>query len=145
MDESLGAGKPAYTCTCKYLCEGKTEQDENEPSPPAKKSCSSVKSMRHEQLEEVDDIFKQRKEQHQDMTAPKLRLWAHLIQSGHHYDCDTPPNIPLITGSSSKPKKESVADDWSCNSCCQMIQSTGSSSCASVLAQMPPLKAAQLQ
>ena len=92
--------------TINLWCEGKTEQDENDSSPPAKKSRSSVKSMRREQLEEVDDIFEQLKEKHQDMTAPKLHLWARLIQSGHHDDYDTPPNIPLITGSSFKPKKE---------------------------------------
>lgn len=92
-------------------CEGKTEQEENDPSPPAKRLRSGVKSTRREQLEEeVDDIFKQLKEKHPDMTAPKLRLWARLIQSGHHDDYDTPPNIPLITGSSTKSKKENVAD-----------------------------------
>ena len=81
------------------------------------------------------------------MTAPKLRLWARLIQSGHHDDYDTPPNIPLITGSSSKPKKESVADalTGAATAVVKMIQSTGSSSCASIPAQMSPLKAAQLR
>ena len=134
--------------TINLWCEGKTEQDENDPLPPAKKSRSSVKSTRREQLEEeVDDIFKQLKEKHQDMTAPKLRLWACLIQSGHHDDYDTPPNIPLITGSSSKPKKESIADalTGAATAVVKMIQSTGSSSCASVPAQMSPLKAAQLR
>ena len=49
------------------------------------------------------------------MPAPKLRLWARLIQSGcHDYDNPNPnPNIPLITGSpatASKPKKDNVVD-----------------------------------
>ena len=93
---------------------------------------SSVTNTRREQLEEeVDDIFKQLKAKHQDMTAPKLRLWARLIQSGHHDDYDTPPNIPLITGSSSKPKKESVTDalTGAATAAVKMIQSAGSSSC----------------
>ena len=81
------------------------------------------------------------------MTAPKLRLWARLIQSGHLDDYDTPPNIPLITGSSSKPQKESVADalTGAATAVVKMIQSTSSSSCESIPAQMSPLKAAQLR
>ena len=57
------------------------------------------KDQREQLEEEVDDIL------NPDMTAPKLHLWAHLIQLGHHDDYDTPPNIPLITGSSTKPKR----------------------------------------
>ena len=47
------------------------------------------------------------------MPAPKLSLWARLIQSGRHNDYDNPPNTPLITGSpdtASKPKKDNVVD-----------------------------------
>ena len=47
------------------------------------------------------------------MEIAKLRLWAKLIQSGHHDDYTTPPNIPLITGTVAvKPKKskDGVAD-----------------------------------
>jgi len=47
------------------------------------------------------------------MPAPKLRLWARLIQSGRHNDYENPPNIPLITGTpatTSKLKKDSVAE-----------------------------------
>ena len=132
-------------------CEGKSEQEDNSNAPPAKRSRSGVKSTRREQLEEeVDDIFKQLKEKHTDMTAPKLRLWARLIQSGHHDDYDTPPNIPLITGSSStKSKKESVTDalTGAATAVVKMIQSnsSGPAAGASVSAQISPLKAAQLR
>ena len=46
------------------------------------------------------------------MEGPKLRLWAKLIQSGHHESYDLPPQIPLITGSPtpSQPKKKSFAE-----------------------------------
>ena len=87
-------------------CEGKITNDE-EP-PPAKKQ----KTKRDLAEDEVDDIMKVLKEKHADMAIPKLRLWARLIHSGHHDDYDTPPNIPLITGSPNptKGKRESISD-----------------------------------
>jgi len=46
------------------------------------------------------------------MDAPKLRLWAKLIQTHRHESYDEPPQIPLITGSAtaSKPKRESIGE-----------------------------------
>ena len=81
------------------------------------------------------------------MNAPILCLWACLIQSGHHDDYDTPPNVPFITGSSStKPKKESVADalTGAATNIVKVIQSNsgGPAASASVSAQVSPLKAA---
>lgn len=53
------------------------------------------------------------------MTAPKLRLWAKLIQSGRHESYDDPPPIPLITGPAhpDKAKKESLTDVFSGAAC----------------------------
>ena len=61
---------------------------------------------------EVDEVFKQLKDKHQEMESAKLRLWAKLIHTGHHDDYDQPPNIPLITGQAktSKPKKEGITE-----------------------------------
>ena len=40
-----------------------------------------------------------------------LCLWGKLIYSGHHNDCEDPPNILLITGDGKKkPSEEGVAD-----------------------------------
>ena len=44
------------------------------------------------------------------MEVPKIRLWAKLIQSGHHEDYVTPPNIPLITGKVSGKSKKSATE-----------------------------------
>ena len=54
-------------------------------------------------------LFKVLKTKHPSFPLPKLRLWACLIRSGHH---DTPPDIPLVTGSPTpaKAKKESVSE-----------------------------------
>lgn len=97
-------------------CEGKAQERDRDPSPKPKRSRPGAGNTRRELFEGVDDIFKQLKEKHPDMSAPKLRLWARLIQSGHHDDYDSPPNIPLITGSpTTKPKKECYRClDWSC-------------------------------
>ena len=94
--------------------EAKQSVTDGEP-PPAKKAKQSVTgtSKRESFEEEIDQIFAELKEKHIDMPAPKLRLWARLIQSGRHDDYDNPPNIPLITGSpatASKPKKDNVVD-----------------------------------
>ena len=43
---------------------------------------------------ELDSIFKELKEKHED--KPQLRLWAHMISCGIHDDVDEPPHVPLI-------------------------------------------------
>jgi len=91
-----------------------SKNDDSEP-PPAKKVKQSATgtSKRESFEEEIDKIFTKLKEKHPDMPAPKLRLWARLIQSGRHDDYENPPNIPLITGTpatTSKLKKDSVAE-----------------------------------
>ena len=48
--------------------------------------------------EEIDDIFQKLKEKNPEMAAPKLRLWAKLIQTGRHESYKVPAPIPLITG-----------------------------------------------
>lgn len=92
-------------------CEAKAknENDENDIPPVAKKKTS------HETIDhkdEIDTIFHQLREKHPKMGAPKLRLWAKLIQAHRHESYDEPPQIPLITGSAtaSKPKRESIGE-----------------------------------
>ena len=81
--------------------------DEDEP-PPAKKPCTKREAME----DEVEDIFKVLKTKHPSFPFPKLRLWARLIRLGHHGDYETPPDIPLFTGSPTPAKgnKESMSE-----------------------------------
>ena len=47
------------------------------------------------------------------MDTPKLRLWANLaklIQTHHHESYNDPPQIPLITGSATASKPESIGE-----------------------------------
>ena len=48
------------------------------------------------------------------MAAPKLRLWAKLIQTGRHESYEVPPPIPLITGPcASQDKKDTLTEAFS--------------------------------
>ena len=84
-------------------CETKFKPDD-ELEPQRKRPKTGGTTRREIFEDEVDEIFRKLKEKHHDMTAPKLRLWARLIQSGRYDDYEQPPNIPLISGSSVKSK-----------------------------------------
>ena len=78
-------------------CEGTIELDDPEP---AKKRSKTNTSTRRELFEdELDDIYEQLKDRHQEnFTGPQLRLWARMLRSGRYSDYDHPPRVPLITG-----------------------------------------------
>ena len=76
------------------------------------------------------------------MATPKLCLWARLIQSRHDDDYDSPPNIPLITGSSAfKPKRESITDalTGAATAVVKMFQYTNSDPSVSASTHISPL------
>ena len=87
-------------------------QPDGEPSQKRRKTDSATASTdTSSELDDVDVIFKDLKRKHPDMTNPKLRLWAKMIDKGRHDDYDNPPAIPLISGSPAPAKKKtSVAD-----------------------------------
>ena len=47
------------------------------------------------------------------MEIPKLRLWAKMIDKDHRDDFDSPPQIPLITGTPTTSNKKKKSDDLS--------------------------------
>ena len=59
-------------------CEGKLKPDVDS-GPPPKRAKTGGNTRRELFEDEVDDIFKELKEKHQDMAGPKLRLWARLV------------------------------------------------------------------
>lgn len=84
-------------------CEGKSPTEELEP---AKKRAKTSGATRRELFEdEVETIFIKLKDMHPKFPLPKLRLWARLIKNGRYDKYDKPPDIPLISGSSAKPKE----------------------------------------
>ena len=70
------------------------------------------KSLQTDNESDLDEIFHDLKKKNPKMEAPKLRLWAKLIESGRYDSYEDPPAIPLITGGPlpGKPKKESLSD-----------------------------------
>jgi len=73
--------------------------------PPSKKRAQTPRDKLNNDLQ---DILAMLKEKNPVMEVPKLHLWAKLMQSGHHADYLTPPNIPLITGKVSDKSKKSA-------------------------------------
>ena len=86
--------------------------DEEEESVPAPKKSRKVTNKRQAIDDEVEEIFKELSLKHRDSnnySAPQLRLWAKMIQSGNYDDYDDPPRVPQITGIVSN-RKESLTE-----------------------------------
>ena len=94
-------------------CEGR-EGCEDSPAISTKRKSLSETSVNKRQAreEELDSIFKQLKEKHDDAySSPQLRLWARMIVSGTHSDLDSPPRVPMIIGAPlpKRQKQESLS------------------------------------
>ena len=89
-----------------------TTDDEHEQRRKRRKK-GQKQSKLDDREDELESIFKQLKEKHQDkFSGPQLRLWARMIAAKTHDDLDDPPRVPMITGSvkrNSQPK-ESLSD-----------------------------------
>lgn len=88
-------------------CDALQLQPASEPPQKRRKTDGATASTGTSlELDNVDVIFKDLKSKHPDMTNPKLRLWAKMIDKGRHDDYNNPPAIPLITGSPAPAKKK---------------------------------------
>ena len=115
------------------------------------------KMSKSDSTDELDTISSKLREKHSDMSAPKLRLWSKLIQSGRYDDYDTPPDIPLITGGPAPMKKKGNLVDaltGAATTVVKMLQSNANTVTVSshtppktdsVRAGISPLKFAQLR
>ncbi len=105
-------------------CDKKNEAEREQPARNARKRNStttppeagSSKVLKGSDDDEMIQILDKLKKKHLECyTYPQLRLWAKFIHMKRHEDYDEPPNIPLITGSTSKAtrkgsKRESVGE-----------------------------------
>lgn len=83
-------------------CDGKSDSDSS-TTLKRKRSNSDSGSTRHDKEDEVESIYKDLKEKHNDKyDTPKLRLWARMIASDLHDNYETPPNVPAFSGSTPK-------------------------------------------
>ena len=73
--------------------------------PTAKRVKNSTNySKREDEIEELSTEL--RKIHGEKYTYPQYKLWARMIKCGQHAHRDHPPNVPMITGSYSKEKKQ---------------------------------------
>ena len=57
----------------------------------------------------VDTIYQELKKKHSNLySVPQYRLWARMLHCDTHDSYDTPPAIPMFSGS--QPKKQRVGD-----------------------------------
>lgn len=97
-------------CDARHLPEEQKKQKkrkgEESDDTPVKKRASKE--------EQVDKIILLLRDKHQDrFSGPQLRLWARMNVNRQHESLDTPPNIPIFTGSTPNPKStrgESLSD-----------------------------------
>ena len=88
-------------------CDGKGKTEDMSVSRKWKKDADDTDtslSKREERECQQQKLYDELSKKHSDKkyTDPQLKLWDKLIQSGMHDSCDTPPNIPLITGGNTK-------------------------------------------
>ena len=107
-------GKPCLS----LWCDGSKDQqeDDHEETAPRKKTKKETKkeTKRHEREDELEDVFQQLKKRHgSEYSGPQLRLWARMYVANTHDDLDHPPNVPIITGSVQRPRRESLSDAFS--------------------------------
>ena len=83
-------------------CDGCSEESESENQRKRKRDGSpGPPSKRAEKEREIDDLVAELKEMHSDkcnLSDPQYRLWARMITNGIHSSKETPPQVPMITG-----------------------------------------------
>lgn len=94
---------------CDGVCETGVESCR---STKRSKEAESAGTKRSQQEGEVESIYKELKEKHQDSwDTPRLQLWARCIVSGIHDDYDIPPDSPAFsTAAPKRARKESLSE-----------------------------------
>ena len=98
-DKSNPSGKEQAVTIQKVYADHKTVQPEQVIAESRKSANDSAVTKRQAREEEIDSIFRQLQESHDDAySVPQLRLWARMVISGTHDDLETPPRVPMIVG-----------------------------------------------
>ena len=105
-EEDLMAMYTAYaTCSGKEIllwCDGRDNEDCGPKSK--RRKTSDVVSKREETEQRVLEIAEELEEMHEDdntlnFSEVQYRLWARMIVTGVHNSKESPPQVPMITGS----------------------------------------------
>ena len=81
-----------------WCCPRKKEMPMQKPKPPA--TGNSTAPTQHQQhvsrLENVDNIFQQLREKHDNFSDEQIRTWAHMISMHRHDSYELPPDKPFF-------------------------------------------------
>ena len=108
-----GKTKISLWCEGKQIASDHDTSGDEEPHPKRRKKNKSDGSKKiNEREDELENVFRQLKEKHQDnFSGPQLRLWARMIVAKTHDNLDEPPKVPMITGNIQRnQKRESLTD-----------------------------------
>lgn len=82
------------------LARGKRKREDSSSNP----------SKRQKKEDDVDSVFKQLKEKHDNkFSTPQLRLWARMVTNNLYDDLEEPPKIPAFTATPKRPHQPSVS------------------------------------
>ena len=84
-------------------CDGRGDVSEDEASRKRKRD-EPAPTRRQEKENEIDNVFTELKQKHDNYDVPKLRLWARMIASKLHDDMDKPLNIPAFDSTPKRPR-----------------------------------------
>lgn len=135
-------------------CDGKRDIENNDERPLKRKKSSTTP--REEREDKVDDLVKELKDKNSavyDFSDAQYYLWARMIVTGMHSSKDTPPQVPMITGTSSSRKGKSVEKETVISTAASIVKAVANvsntqivhspnSSCQSVSPvhrQLPPM------
>ena len=95
-----GKTKISLWCEGKQITSDHDTSGDEEPHPKRRKKSRSDGSKKiNEREDELESVFRQLKEKHQDnFSGPQLRLWAQMIVAKTHDNLDEPPKVPMISG-----------------------------------------------
>ena len=108
---------------------------------------SAPKSKREEKEDHVKELTEELQALHGDnlgLSEVQFRLWARMIENGVHVSKETPPQIPMITGSllqRKESKKKETLQDTLINTAAAVVKAVTQNSPNSSIVQSPQLSA----
>ena len=111
----------------------------DEEPPKNKKRKTSDTMSKHEETEQrVAEVAEELKEMHEDklkLSEVQFRLWARMLVTGVHSSKETPPQIPMITGST--PRRQMSQQESIISTAAAVVKAVTQNSPSSSIVQSP--------
>lgn len=92
-------------------CEGRSDDDSTKSKKrKTDEACASKREEKERKTEELTEELMELNEDRLDLTEMQYRLWARMIVRGCHSSKDVPPDIPTISDSTPKKRKNKASD-----------------------------------